>query len=119
MVELFIVLGIILINVIYDVIVYITHNDISYMIFLVLISAGLYSIYHTHESKKHKTRRQKIKELFINLSIFMSVTLGFILIKAAGWANIYTMLIYYFVVVGVIILYINRRNTQVRESRDK
>jgi hypothetical protein len=49
----------------------------------------------------------------------MSVTLGFILIKAAGWANIYTMLIYYFVVVGVIILYINRRNTQVRESRDK
>ncbi|MEB6195340.1 hypothetical protein [Mammaliicoccus sciuri] len=119
MVELFIVLGIILINVIYDVIVYMTHNDISYMICLFAYSVGIYLRYQFHESQIHVTRRQKIKELFINLSIFMSVTLGFILIKAAGWANIYTMLIYYFVVVGVIILYINRRNTQVRESRDK
>lgn len=119
MVELLVVMGIILINVIYDVIVYMTHNDISYMIFLVLISAGLYSIYQTHESKKHKTRRQRIKELFVNITIYMSMTLGYILLNAVGWANIYTTIIYYFVIVGVIIVYINRRDTKVRESRDK
>ncbi|WP_239739938.1 hypothetical protein [Mammaliicoccus sp. P-M59] len=119
MIELLVVMGIILINIIYDVIVYVTHNDISYMIFLVLISAGLYSIYHTHESKKHKTQRQRIKELFINITIYMSMTLGYILLNAAGWANIYTTIIYYFVIVGVIILYINRRNTQIHDRRDK
>ncbi|WP_436895812.1 hypothetical protein [Mammaliicoccus sciuri] len=119
MVELLVVMGIILINVIYDVIVYMTHNDISYMIFLVLISAGLYSIYQTHESKKYKTRRQRIKELFVNITIYMSMTLGYILLNAVGWANIYTTIIYYFVIVGVIIVYINRRDTKVRESRDK
>lgn len=119
MVEILVVLGIILINVIYDVIVYMTHNDISYMICLFAFSVGLYLRYQFHESQIHVTRRQKIKELFINLTIFMSMSLGYILLKAADWANIYTMLIYYFVIVGVIILYINRRNTQVRESRDK
>ncbi|EZX20427.1 hypothetical protein V070_01882 [Staphylococcus aureus C0673] len=119
MVEILVVLGIILINVIYDVIVYVTHNDISYMIFLFAYSVGIYLRYQFHESQIHITRRQKIKELFINLSIYMSMTLGFILLNAVGWANIYTMLIYCFVVIGVIILYINRRNTQVRKSRDK
>ncbi|MEB7066384.1 hypothetical protein [Mammaliicoccus sciuri] len=119
MVELFVVLGIILINVIYDVIVYMTHNDISYMICLFAYSVGIYLRYQFHESQIHITRRQKIKELFINLTIFMSMSLGYILLKATEWANIYTMLIYYFVVVGVIIVYINRRDTKVRESRDK
>ncbi|WP_425255135.1 hypothetical protein [Mammaliicoccus sciuri] len=119
MVELLVVMGIILINVIYDVIVYITHNDISYMICLFAFSVGLYLRYQFHESEIHVTLRQKIKKLFINITIPMSISLGYILLKAAGWANIYTMLIYYLVVVGVIILYINRRNTQVRESRDK
>lgn len=119
MVELFVVMGIILINVIYDVIVYMTHNDIVYMICLFAFSVGIYLRYQFHESEIHVTRRQKIKELFINITIPMSISLGYILLKAAGWANIYTILIYYFVVVGVIILYINRRNAQVRESRDK
>lgn len=119
MVELFVVLGVILTNVIYDVIVYMTHNDISYMIYLFAYSIGIYLRYQFHESQIHVTRRQRIKELFINLTIFMSMSLGFILLKAAGWANIYTMLIYYFFIVGVIILYINRKNTQVRDSRDK
>ncbi len=119
MVEILVVLGIILINVIYDVIVYMTHNDISYMICLFAYSVGIYLRYQFHESQIHITRRQKIKELFINLSIYMSMTLGFILLNTVGWANIYTMLIYCFVVIGVIILYINRRNTQVRKSRDK
>lgn len=119
MVELFVVLGVILTNVIYDVIVYMTHNDISYMKCLFAYSIGIYLRYQFHESQIHVTRRQRIKELFINLKIFMSMSLGFILLKAVGWANIYTMLIYYFFIVGVIILYINRKNTQVRDSRDK
>lgn len=119
MVELLVVMGIILINGIYDVIVYMTHNDISYMILLILFSLGLYSSYQTHESKRHKTRRKRIQELYLNIAIFLSITLGYILLKATGWANIYTTVIYYFVIVGVIILYINRRNTQVHESRDK
>ncbi|MGX1435629.1 hypothetical protein [Mammaliicoccus sciuri] len=119
MVELLVVLGIILINVIYDVIVYMSHNDISYMLCLFAYGIGIYLRYQFHESQIHVTRRQRIKALFINLTIFMSMSLGFILLKAAGWANIYTMLIYYFFIVGVIILYINRRNTQVRDSRDK
>ncbi len=119
MVEILVVMGIILINVIYDVIVYMTHNNISYMICLFAYSVGLYLRYQFHESQIHKTRRQRIKDLFINLSIYMSMTLGFILLNAADWANTYTMLIYCFVVIGVIILYINRRNTQVRKSRDK
>ena len=119
MVEILVVLGIVLINVIYDVIVYMTHNDISYMLFLFAYSVGIYLRYQFHESQIHVTRRQKIKDLFINLTIFMSMTLGYILLNAVGWANIYTTIIYYFVIVGVIILYINRRNAQVRESRDK
>lgn len=119
MIELLVVMGIILINIIYDVIVYVTHNDISYMISLFAFSVGLYLRYKFHEDKVHVTRRQKIKELFINITIFISVTLGYILLKAVGWENIYTMLIYYFVIIGVIILYLNHRNTQTRKSRDK
>ncbi|EZX20426.1 hypothetical protein V070_01881 [Staphylococcus aureus C0673] len=119
MVEILVVLGIILINVIYDVIVYMTHNDISYMILLILFSLGLYSSYQTHESKRHKTRRQRVKELYLNIMIIMSISLGYILLDAAGWANIYTTIIYYFVLVGVIILYVNRRNAQIHDRRDK
>ncbi|MFP4877517.1 hypothetical protein ACLFLH_00835 [Mammaliicoccus sciuri] len=119
MVELLVVMGIILINIIYDVIVYVTHNDISYMILLILFSLGLYSSYQTHESKRHKTRRQRVKELYLNIMIIMSISLGYILLDAAGLANIYTTIIYYFVLVGVIILYVNRRNAQIHDRRDK
>ncbi|WP_210619583.1 hypothetical protein [Mammaliicoccus lentus] len=119
MIELLVVIGIILINVIYDVIVYTTHNDISYMIFLFAFSVGVYLRYQFHESEIHVTRRQRIKELFTNIMIFSSMSLGYLLLKASSWANIYTTLIYYFVIIGVIILYINSRNTKIRESHDK
>ena len=119
MIELLVVMGIILINIIYDVIVYVTHNDISYMILLILFSLGLYSSYQTHESKRHKTRRQRVKELYLNIMIIMSISLGYILLDAAGWANIYTTIIYYFVLVVVIILYVNRRNSQIHDRHDK
>lgn len=80
MIELLVVMGIILINIIYDVIVYVTHNDISYMILLILFSLGLYSSYQTHESKRHKTRRQRVKELYLNIMIIMCISLGYILL---------------------------------------
>ncbi|UXV29510.1 hypothetical protein [Mammaliicoccus sciuri] len=119
MVELLVVMGIILINIIYDVIVYMTHSDISYMILLILFSLGSYSTYRNHESRRRKTQRQRIKELYLNIATVISITLGYILLKVVGWANIYTTIIYYLVIIAAIILYINRRDTQVRESRDK
>lgn len=115
MFELLVIIGIILINVIFDVIVYTTHNDIYYMIALFAYSGGLYMNYRSRESKTQETRKQRIKQLFLSTLLFMSVSLVYILLKTVGWINMYTTIIYFAMITGLIIIFLTSSKTTKSE----
>lgn len=115
MIELLVIIGIILINVIFDVIVYTTHNDVYYMIALFAYSSRLYMNYRFSETKTHETRKQRIKQLFLSTLLFMGISLVYILLKTVGWINMYTMIIYFAMITGLIIIFITSSKTTKSE----
>ena len=96
--------GIVGLNIIYGLILWISQNDITGIFTLVFFSIGLVVRYFSDREKVPFYKR--CKGLYISVMLFIGGNLVYVVIKALGWANIYTTTLYIvFILLLAVVLY--------------